>query len=187
MSATRDELIEQAIALVRVQGYAGFSYADLADTVGIRKPSIHHYFPSKEDLAEAIVEAYSEQFFGRLEAIAAKPGTLRERISAYAEIYREALKADQACLCGMLASEVAILPERVRRRVAQFFERNLQWLEAVLSASAGKAAKSASRGQARMIVSSLQGALFVARSLGNRQIFEDTVGNMLDGLSRKPG
>jgi TetR/AcrR family transcriptional repressor of nem operon len=186
MSTTRDELIERAISLVRVQGYAGFSYADLADAVGIRKPSIHHYFPSKEDLAEAIVEVYSAQFFGRLEAIAAKAGTVHERISAYAGIYREALKADQACLCGMLASEVAILPEPVRRGVARFFERNLLWLEATLSEGAGKAAATASRGQARMIISSLQGALFVARSLGNRQMFDDAVGAVLDGLRRKP-
>lgn len=186
MSATRDQLIEQAIALVRVRGYAGFSYADLSDVIGIRKASIHHHFPSKEDLGEAIVEAYSAQFFDRLEVIAAQTGAMRERIAAYAGIYREALKADQACLCGMLASEVAILPEPVRRGVMRFFERNLQWLEATLAGKAGRAAASASRGQARMIVSSLQGALFVARSLGNRQMFEDTVSAILDNLGRRP-
>lgn len=186
MSATRDELIDRAIGLVRVQGYAGFSYADLAEAIGIRKASIHYYFPSKENLGEAIVEAYSAQFFDRLEAIAAKSGGTRERIAAYAGIYRDALKANQACLCGMLASEVAILPAPVQRGVTRFFERNLQWLEAVLSGNAGKAS-AASRGQARIIISSLQGALFIARSLGNKQMFEDTVGGILDGLGRKAG
>jgi AcrR family transcriptional regulator len=42
-------------------GYSGFSYADIAEVVGIRKASIHHHFPSKVDLVRTLgleVRAY---------------------------------------------------------------------------------------------------------------------------------
>ena len=44
--------------MLRSRGYAAFSYADLEKMVGIRKASIHHYFPKKEDLGVEIVETY---------------------------------------------------------------------------------------------------------------------------------
>ena len=57
MRDTRAELLIQAETLVRGRGYAGFSYADLAEAVGIRKASIHHHFPTKVDLGAALVAA----------------------------------------------------------------------------------------------------------------------------------
>jgi len=46
----------------RAHGYDGFSYADLAKDVGIRKASIHHHFPSKASLALALMERYRQDF-----------------------------------------------------------------------------------------------------------------------------
>ena len=62
----RSTLIDVATSQVRRLGYSAFSYADLADAVGIRKPSIHHHFPTKEDLGVAIVAAYTEHFSEQL-------------------------------------------------------------------------------------------------------------------------
>lgn len=188
MNGMKERLVEKAIALVRVRGYSAFSYADLAQAVGIRKPSIHHHFPAKEDLGEAIVEAYSAEFFGRLDAIAASDKGRADKIAAYAGLYREALAAGQACLCGMLASEVSVLPARVRASVTRFFERNVGWLEAVLSSGRargprGGGAKAGARQRATMILGALQGALFVARSLGSPRVFEDAV----RGIAREFG
>ncbi|HIE19064.1 TPA: TetR/AcrR family transcriptional regulator, partial [Candidatus Bathyarchaeota archaeon] len=35
-------------------GYGGFSYSDLSKALGITKASIHHHFPSKEELGLAV-------------------------------------------------------------------------------------------------------------------------------------
>ena len=53
---TRTALLESAERTARQRGYDGFSYADLADDVGIRKASIHHHFPTKATLALALIE-----------------------------------------------------------------------------------------------------------------------------------
>ena len=195
MSTMREQLVDRAIGLVRVRGYADFSYADLAQAVGISKPSIHHHFPTKEDLGLAIVDAYGEAYFAHLAAIDAAGGDRRRKIAAFAGIYREALKAGQACLCGMLASEVAILPERVRAGVARFFEGNVRWLEAVLADDGAGAKRQARRGGRRsseartlasLVLSTVQGALFVARTSGNAQVFEDAVLGVLGRLEARP-
>ena len=57
MRDTRTELLIQAESLVRGRGWSGFSYADLAEAVGIRKASIHHHFRTKDDLGAALVDA----------------------------------------------------------------------------------------------------------------------------------
>ena len=53
---TRQRILDVAEQLLLERGYAGFSYQDIADAVGIRKASIHHHFPAKEDLGRAIIE-----------------------------------------------------------------------------------------------------------------------------------
>src|SRR5277367_4454289 len=126
---TRAQILTEAEAVVRRVGYAGFSYADLAESVGIRKPSIHHHFPTKEDLGAAIVAAYTERFSEELARIDAGNDGVVERLRAYSSLYRQGLASGQGCLCGVLASEVAVLPERVQVGVRQFFGLNLRWLE----------------------------------------------------------
>ena len=55
---------------MRRHGYSAFSYADLAVAVGIRKASIHHHFPTKADLAAALVAAYDIRYDAALADVA---------------------------------------------------------------------------------------------------------------------
>jgi TetR/AcrR family transcriptional repressor of nem operon len=181
----RSTLIDIATGQVRRLGYSAFSYADLADAVGIRKPSIHHHFPTKEDLGVAIVAAYTEHFSEQLDRIDAKTGDMIERLRAYARIYREGLEARRGCLCGVLASEVAVLPQQVQAGVRQFFGLNLRWIERVLrdGRSNGSLRDGVEpRVAARMVLAALQGALFLALSLEEPAAFDQTVAGLLRGL-----
>ncbi len=185
---TRSALVDNATALVRRRGYAAFSYADLAEVVGIRKPSIHHHFPLKEDLAVAIVEAYTGRFRERLNAIAADAADLPGRLRAYAGLYREGLARGEGCLCGVLASEVAILPPRVRAGVEAFFALNLRWLEQAHAAAPEVGPRGVEpRRAARTTLATLQGALFVALSVSDPNAFDDAVEGWLTALAAQRG
>jgi TetR/AcrR family transcriptional regulator, transcriptional repressor for nem operon len=172
----RSTLIDVATGQVRRLGYSAFSYADLAAAVGIRKPSIHHHFPAKEDLGAAIVAAYTEHFSEQLARIDAKTGDMIERLRAYARLYREGLEARRGCLCGVLASEVAVLPQRVQASVRQFFDLHLRWLERVLRDGVEP------RREARTVLAAYQGALFLALSLEEPAAFDQAVTGLLRGL-----
>jgi TetR/AcrR family transcriptional repressor of nem operon len=47
---TEDEIIRCARTWLVDGGYNGFSHADIAEAIGIRKASIHYHFPTKVDL-----------------------------------------------------------------------------------------------------------------------------------------
>ncbi len=188
-SDTRSTLISIATAQVRRQGYAGFSYADLASQARIRKPSIHHHFPAKEDLGVAIVQAYTEGFSERLNEIDARNDKGVERLRAYGRLYREALVAGNGCLCGVLASEVAILPESVQTAVRHFFRLQLRWLERTLRAGGSEGSLRDDvepRRDARTVLATLQGAMFVSISLDEPACFDQALTGLLKGLSCQP-
>src|SRR6185295_2042375 len=70
-SETAEQILDLAETLIQTRGYSAFSYQDIADSLGIRKASIHYHFPSKTDLGIAVVDRYVARFGGALAAIAA--------------------------------------------------------------------------------------------------------------------
>jgi TetR/AcrR family transcriptional repressor of nem operon len=132
--STRDALLRAAEHLVRSRGYSAFSYADLAEAVGIRKASIHHHFPSKADLGCALVDEYAARFEALCAAIDDGHEAAVDRLKAYGTIYEESLGGGHLCLCGMLATELLVLPDGVPDRVRAFFSAQTAWLERTIAA-----------------------------------------------------
>jgi TetR/AcrR family transcriptional repressor of nem operon len=175
---TRERLLTQAEIMVRTRGYAGFSYADVAAAVGIRKASIHHHFPSKEDLGVALIESYKRRYDVALRAIWEESDSGIGRIEAYAKLYLEGLRQDQGCLCGVMACERDILPDRLREGVTEFFAGHLIWLERVLEAGAKNGTIRHglnAANYAKLVLSTLEGALMLGRLVGKTSGFEDTI------------
>jgi AcrR family transcriptional regulator len=57
--ARHREILAEALDLMAEVGYHGASLRELAKRLGISQPSLYHYFESKEELAEQIIEAYA--------------------------------------------------------------------------------------------------------------------------------
>ena len=189
MRDTRGELLLQAEILVRRRGYSGFSYADLAEAVGIRKASIHHHFRTKEDLGAALIAAYDARYEAALASIRAEQADAVARVEAYGRLYLAGVEDGLGCLCAALAVEADALPERLRGDIARFFDRHVAWLERVLEEglAAGCVRPDLKSGaSARMIVAALEGALLLERLLDGTRGFESALSALLDGL-RHPG
>jgi TetR/AcrR family transcriptional regulator, cholesterol catabolism regulator len=71
MSQRREELTRIAARLFAERGYQGTSLADLADSLGVQKPSLYHHIASKEDLLWAVASEGAEAFHGALDAVPA--------------------------------------------------------------------------------------------------------------------
>lgn len=52
-------MLVAALELIAEQGYAGASLRKLAAKLGMAQPSLYHYFASKEELVEQIIETFS--------------------------------------------------------------------------------------------------------------------------------
>jgi TetR/AcrR family transcriptional repressor of nem operon len=179
---TRQALLDHAEHLVRIKGYAAFSYADLAAVVGIRKASVHHHFPTKEQLGVELVARYSEEFFRRLDGIDTLEASPLARLQYYAALYREGVTRGEACLCGMLAAETAAVPPAVAGSVARFLRANREWLTGVVEAGQRRGdflAPLVPAQAAAALLATLQGAAFVARNVEDIDTFDDAVAAVL--------
>lgn len=127
----RDELIESATRLIQKVGVNGFSYGDLAKELGIKAPSIHHHFPSKEDLVAAVAAEYRARFAAHVDAI--PDGPALDRVRAYGRLFSETAKTDRLCLCGAVSAEWLTVGEKSRAEVHTFFTDQQAWLEEQLT------------------------------------------------------
>ncbi len=187
---TVDRILDEAEKLVQVRGFNAFSYADISKAVGIQKASLHHHFATKTDLGVALVARYRRVFGGALATIESREADAVEQLERYAELYRSVLRKRRMCMCGMLAADVATLPEPIRSSVAEFFSENVTWLTRVLSEGkkrgelrfAGTAGAMAS-----FIVSSLEGAMLVSRGSGELAHLDDVASVLIGNLrAEKP-
>ncbi len=80
---TVERLREAALELFGERGYDGVSMAELAERVGIAKPSLYNYFRSKEDLLLDLVEAGATEWRGRCMAPFAAPGRFEQQLGAH--------------------------------------------------------------------------------------------------------
>src|SRR6201988_4888439 len=69
-SRTAEQILDLAETLIQTRGYSAFSYQDIADSLGIRKASIHYHFPSKTELGIAVIDRYIARFDAALTEIA---------------------------------------------------------------------------------------------------------------------
>ena len=82
MSARREELTRIAARLFAEKGYQGTSLADLAEQLGVQKPSLYHHIASKEDLLWEVAREGADAFHAALDAVPADaPATERIRLA----------------------------------------------------------------------------------------------------------
>jgi TetR/AcrR family transcriptional repressor of nem operon len=184
---TAERILDSAERLVQTRGFNNFSYADIAAELGITKASLHYHFPGKAELGYALISRYGERFSGALDRIEAEHTDVQEKLEAYANLYAEVLRGKRMCMCGILAAEYPTLPKPMRTEVIRFFDENQKWLAELLAK--GRAEKKlkfdgSPDEVAQGIVSTLEGAMLVARSYGDVARFRATARQLLGGLSR---
>lgn len=170
---TQEQILEAAERRIRAGGYHAVSFRDIAGDVGIKSSSVHHHFPTKEDLGAAVARGYTDRVMATLGDPDDPNKTPGELIRRYMELFRGALVHDrEMCLCGVLASETAALPPAVHAAAHDFFTRSIAWLESVLRRQRPYAKPSEIRAETLKIAATLQGALLLRNALGSDETFE---------------
>jgi len=183
---TAERILDLAERLVQTRGYNGFSYADIATSLGVTKASLHYHFPAKAALGKELIGRYERHLLAALAAIDARVKSPREKLRRYAGIYADVLAEGRMCLCGMLAAEYATLPKAMQHELKHYFAENERWLAAVLEAGrrsgelefAGSAREAAS-----LLVSSLEGAMMLARPHGKVKRFRALAERLVAGFA----
>ncbi|WP_051381984.1 MULTISPECIES: TetR/AcrR family transcriptional regulator [Sediminibacillus] len=184
-STTYDDILACARSLIVTGGYNGFSYADIADVVGIRKASIHHHFPSKVDLVRTLVRRYREESKAGMANLELQVSDPLEQLRLYVG-YWEACITDASapfCVCALLASQLPVLPEEVVEEVQSHFRYLSAWLTSVLERGVRHKQLhlvSAPGDEAETFMATVHGAMLSARAYGDPQIFGAVTDQLLE-------
>lgn len=183
---TAERILDIAERLVQTRGFNNFSYADIANELGITTASLHYHFRGKAELGQALITRYAERFGEALGRIDRELPDPHAKLEAYAGLYAGVLKGKRMCMCGVLAAEYQTLPSPMRRAVIGFFDENQHWLADVLKQ--GRKDKTlvytgSPDEVAQRILSTLEGAMLVARPYGDLARFNSTAHQLLAGLT----
>lgn len=179
-SLSREEVVARIGAVFRRWGYDGASLARISAATGLGRSSLYHYFPGgKDDMAAAVLEdaagCLARDVLARLEG----PGPTRARLAAMARALDEFYGGGRSnCLLGALA-----LGEGHARFAPKLKAAFRRWIGAIARAleDAGQPPERA-RARAEEAVLSVQGALVLARGLGDPRPFRDLVAGLPDRL-----
>ena len=123
-------LITAAGDLWHQRSYADVGVSEICDAAGVQKGSLYHFFPSKQDLAIAVIDHRWEQIGeGELRPLMTSPRPPLERILMYLEAglaeqleLKETMGICPGCSFGNLAVELASVDDVLRRRLERLFD-----------------------------------------------------------------
>jgi TetR/AcrR family transcriptional regulator, transcriptional repressor for nem operon len=133
---TREHLIDTGVGLMHQNGYNATGLADILKAADVPKGSFYHYFDSKVDFAEAVLERYGmrerEHIAHSLNETTTPPlKRLRRYFNDLAKVYGQKGPIP-GCMMGRFSLEIAADSPQLRRRIGASFEHWQQAIAAVL-------------------------------------------------------
>lgn len=175
-SDARERLLNAACELMLRRGYGAIGVAEICAHADVRKGSFYHFFPSKQALTLAVVDAHWDRQRGDWTAVLGVSGPALSRLEKLVQqqfsVQREGLDSTGAvtgCLLGNLALELSNHEQEVRRRLEEIFDEQIDLVWATLSHAAEEGTiprSAADRVTARAIVAQIEGMVMLAK-LGN--------------------
>ncbi|ARB93481.1 TetR/AcrR family transcriptional regulator [Legionella longbeachae] len=135
LTLMQEKILNTAESLIQKMGYNGFSYKDIALIVGIKTSSIHYYYPTKEDLAAAVIDWQLERLLIVLNELKCNATlSLQGKLLHVVDIILSLTLHDEMkmCLGGILASDVLSLSEKLKNKVRHFFSVLEKWIKELL-------------------------------------------------------
>jgi TetR/AcrR family transcriptional regulator, transcriptional repressor for nem operon len=118
-------MLEAAHALIYRKGFKGVSMDMVAHAARVKKPTLFHYFPTKEALGLAVFEHATKGFHERWTE---RLSETDDPLKAVERMFDETRKGMESCACaggcfvGNVAQELSDQSERIRRKVAEHLD-----------------------------------------------------------------
>lgn len=132
----RSSILEAALALFAARGYDAIAVQEVVDAAAITKPTLYHYFGSKEGLLRALIDEYTASLLDAIEQAAAYDGDLVMNLRGIVQAYfafaerrptftRMLLSMQHAPAESQAGQAAATVNERIYRAVRDLFAVSL--------------------------------------------------------------
>ena len=174
--------------MIQTKGYDSFSYNDLSLRLGIRKASIHHHFPKKQELGLAYLKY-------RFEAVKDIENQLRnsrmdppQKLRAFLDLGVQAIEEKKICPVSSFQADRWNINEEMNKVLTKIEETELSVLTSILKD--GQSSEEfffigEAKDQANLILSSMKGAILYAQGQG-LEFYQSTMKQIVTNLKGSP-
>jgi len=174
MSDVKTEIMDAAERRMQQGGFGGFSFREIGADVGIKSSSVHYHFPTKEDLAAAVIRRWAEYTSELIDKELEKD---QDPVRVWTKAFRgTAFSEAHMCPCTVLGAASQDLPEQVAKEVKGFFKMCQDKL----------VAGGLSPSRAAEVLSTITGALVLANALGDTAEYDRATRDLLHQRAAAP-
>jgi len=102
-TSSASRILQTALELFSKKGYDATSVREICEASGITKPTLYHFFGSKDGVYRALVDGALEGFHQEIAARVARPGAAAERLRSVARAYFEYAAREREMVRFMLS------------------------------------------------------------------------------------
>lgn len=179
-SDTRTRILATARVLFHGRSYSDVGIKEICDVAKVQKGSFYHFFPSKQDLAMAVIDVMADDWAHGFVAEAfdqnLRPMERLEYMIDAAYYWQKAAKDIEGrmpgCLFGNLALEVSTRDDVIRAKINAVFERASARFHETLDQAVerGEIAPLDTEATAAAMLAFLEGIILLAKSKNDPEV-----------------
>jgi AcrR family transcriptional regulator len=157
-TSSSERILSKALDLFAVKGYDATAVREICEAADITKPTLYHFYGSKEGVLQTLVTSGFERFRRLVDSAMAEPGSFRDRLKVVARaMFTSAL--NQPLYWRFMHSIVWAPPGTAPKTASctEFYEGVVDVLAAAERAAVASGEISAGRSDVRMLI--LMGAI----------------------------
>jgi TetR/AcrR family transcriptional regulator, transcriptional repressor for nem operon len=167
MNESARAIMDAAERRMRMAGFNGFSFREIAADVGVKSSSVHYHFPTKESLAAAVIRRYTKDVEDIIERCF---DAETDPVKVWTRAFRGTLHSeDRICPCAVLGAESQDIPPEVATEVKGFFEMCLSKL----------VKRGLSPARASEVLATITGAMVVANALDDISYYDRATNELM--------
>ena len=191
---TRQRIVEAAMELFWLKGFGSTSIADILSRSQVNSGSLYYFFPGKQDVLIAVLEAYRDGISHWLLEPAWKGvDDPIDKVFALLAGYRRAIvdtDCEYGCPIGSIALELHEPDPAVRELLAANFDAWVSAVEGCFAAAADQLPRDAdTRALAELTLNVMEGGVMQARTYRDVAYFDRAVAQLracIHALMREP-
>jgi len=181
-SDARERLLDSCQALMHEKGYTAVGVGEVCSRAGVNKGSFYHFFPSKQELALAVIDEFGAASGDQLGRVLESDAPPLDRLERFFEVtyesqrdLRDACGKLLGCPIGNLALEMGSQDAVLRDRLRAVLDGQIDRFAAVLqeAIARGDLPQQDARATAASLLALVEGTLLLAKASDDVEVLRD--------------
>lgn len=131
LSVRRDDILQAAAQIFRQKGYNAASMQDIADAVGLQKPSLYHHVESKQDILLALLDYALDLLIADMQAVLTSDAPPDRKLQLAVRAYIRRMSSDVDLAAVLLLEYRSLDPEQRGLHIQRRDKVEAAWREII--------------------------------------------------------